>query len=77
MKNILLGAIATCLILITGKMYLVNMQTAMADINGIDLKPFVHVACYYSHATMGSQFVSEPAVEKCYQAAIDKLGEQQ
>ena len=30
MKNILLGVIATCLILITGKMYLGDMQTANA-----------------------------------------------
>ena len=30
MKNILLGVIATCLILITGKMYLGDMQTAQA-----------------------------------------------
>ena len=30
MKNILLGIIATCLILITGKMYLGDMQTANA-----------------------------------------------
>ena len=30
MKNILLGVIATCLILITGKMYLGDTQTANA-----------------------------------------------
>ena len=30
MKNILLGVIATCLILITGKMYLGDVQTANA-----------------------------------------------
>ena len=30
MKNILLGVTATCLILITGKMYLGDMQTAQA-----------------------------------------------
>ena len=47
MKNVLLGVIATCLILITGKMYLGNMQTAQADLkNYHDIRHVVHALCF-------------------------------
>ena len=48
MKNVLLGVIATCLILITGKMYLVNMQTAQAayPTSTTTLKRFIEKNCW-------------------------------
>ena len=46
MKNVLLGVIATCLILITGKMYLGDMQAAKAAMIEADLYPVVYAICY-------------------------------
>jgi len=48
MKNILLGVIATCLILITGKMYLGNMQTAQAEVSYSDIQSIVYAICFTS-----------------------------
>ncbi len=78
MKNVLLGVIATCLILITGKMYLGNMQTAQAQNTNIGIKPIVYAICLHGFAQEPKR-VNEPHfhvqlanVNACYTRSISK-----
>ena len=72
MKNVLLGVIATCLILITGKMYLGNMQTAQAHLkNYHDIRHVVHALCFVGLSSQdeGSSF-NDYSISRCAERSL-------
>ena len=72
MKNVLLGVIATCLILITGKVYLGDMQTAQAQTTNSDIKAIVSAICYQASLVSETGYSQSSIYRRCYNDSVKK-----